>query len=83
MNKEQLQTAKLIEERLEELNTEILALFDAPKKINPKKPFLCRGHIHGAHISEVEITLTIQDINVLQAIRTAEKEGLESLLANL
>ncbi len=80
---EELQKAKAIEARINELNAEIYALFDAPKRIKPSKPFKCVGHIFGSYNSELEITLTHQDIQVLQAIRSAEMDGLKKVLKEL
>lgn len=80
---EELKKAKAIEARINELNAEIYALFDAPKRIKPKKPFKCVGQIFGPYNSELEITLTNQDIQVLQAIRTAEMNGLKKALEEL
>lgn len=80
---EELKTAKVIEARINELNAEIHALFDAPKRIKPRKPFKCVGQIYGLYNSELEITLTHQDIQVLQAIRSAEVEGLKKALKEL
>ena len=83
MTTEELKKAKAIEARINELNTEIYALFDAPKRIKPRKPFKCVGHIFGPYNSELEITLTNQDIQVLQAIRSAEMNGLKKVLEEL
>lgn len=83
MTTEELKTAKVIEARINELNAEIYALFDAPKRIKPRKPFKCVGQIYGHYNSELEITLTHQDIQVLQAIRTAEMNGLKKALEEL
>ena len=83
MTPEVLIAAKAIEERIQELEAEIYALFDAPKKINPKKPFKCFGNIFGNYKSELEITLSNQDIQALQAIRSAEKQSLEKILKKL
>ena len=83
MTIEELKTAKVIEARINELNAEIHALFDAPKRIKPRKPFKCVGQIFGPYNSELEITLTHQDIQVLQAIRTAEMNGLKKALEEL
>lgn len=84
MTEKELKTAKSIEARINELDTEIMALFDAQdKKINPFKPFKIKGHIHLEYPEEVEIKLTLHDIRVLQDIRSAEKTSLQKLLEEL
>lgn len=84
MTEKDLKTAKSIEARINELDTEIMALFDAKdKKINPFKPFKIKGHIRSECLEEVEIKLTLHDIRVLQDIRYAEKTSLQKLLKEL
>lgn len=83
MTDDKLNLAKALETRIKELDAEIMALFDAPKKINPKKPFRCFGQIYGNYNSELYITLTRQDLNALQAIRSAERDHLNKLLKEL
>lgn len=84
MKNEDLKAAKEIETRINQLDAEIMALFDATnKKINPFKPFHVRGQIFGNYDSDFEIRLTKQDINALQAIRSAELEHLRELFNNL
>jgi len=84
MTDQELLAAKLIKERIQELDAQIFALFDAEKKkINPFKPFIVRGQIYGNYSSEKEITLTRQDIVALQEIRQAEKNSLENILKQL
>lgn len=84
MKHEELKAAKEIETRINQLDAEIMALFDAQgKKINPFKPFTVRGQIYGNYDSNFEIKLTKHDISVLQAIRSAELNHLKELLENL
>lgn len=85
MTPEQYNTAQAIRERIIELTEEITALFDAKdKRIKPAKPFICHGFIRSSHFAEdKEITLTKQDIRVLQAIRQAECDQLEKILKEL
>lgn len=84
MTEQELLTANLIEERIKELDAQILALFDAEKKrINPFKSFIVCGKIYSNYVSEKEITLTRQDIVTLQEIRQAEKESLQKILEQL
>ena len=84
MTEQELKIAKSIEEKINELNIEIMALFDAKdKKINPFKPFKIKGRIHSDCPEEVEIKLTHTDIRALQDIRSAEKTFLQKLLKEL
>ena len=85
MTEKELQNANLIKERIEQLNEEIYALFDAKgKRIRPFKPFKVIGFIHSNdYVEEKEITLTLNDIKALQDIRSIEKQTLENILKRL
>lgn len=84
MTEQELKIAKSIEAKINELDTEIMALFDAKdKKINPFKPFKIIGCIRSEYPEEVEIKLTLCDIRALQDIRSAEKTFLQKLLKEL
>lgn len=85
MTDKEIKSINAINKRIAELNTEIYALFDAQdKRINPFKSFKVKGHIHSNdYVTEKEIKLTLTDIQVLQAIRAAEKQSLEKILNDL
>ena len=84
MDKKDLKTASLIQQRIDELEAEIMALFDAQgKKVNPLKPFTVRGQIYGNYVSEKEITLTKHDITILQMVRSEEQDRLKEMLDKL
>lgn len=78
MTEKELKMAKKLETRIKELDTEIMALFDAKGlKINPFKPFKIYNY------SSKEIELTHLDIRVLQDVRSQEKQYLQKLLDEL
>ena len=85
MTDKDIKTINTMRSRIKELDTEIYALFDAMgKKVKPKNPFKVRGYIHSNdYMSEAEIRLTHADIQMLQMIRSKEKETLETILKNL
>lgn len=85
MTEKDIKTINAIRSRIKELDVEIYALFDAMgKKVKPKKPFRVSGHIHSNdYTSEAEIRLTNTDIQMLQMIRSEEKEKLEKILKEL
>ena len=84
MTDKELKNANTIKKRIEELDEEIMALFDARnKRIKPFKPFRVRGFIKSDTISEKEITLTHDDIVLLQQIRCNEKKSLEKILRQM
>lgn len=85
MTDKDIKTINAIRSRIKELDTEIYALFDAmDKKVKPKNPFKVRGYIHSNdYMSDAEIKLTNADIQMLQMIRSEEKETLEKILKEL
>lgn len=85
MTDNELKTANAIRERMDTLDVETYALLDCiGKRINPFKAFKIRSCVRFNNIhEEVTIKLTKQDIMALQAIRSAEKDQLKSLLEDL
>jgi hypothetical protein len=83
MTEKDLEVAKKLDARIKELDNEIMALFDAKgKKINPHKPFTIKKS-RWSGVEETTITLSGQDITILQTIRVSEKLRLEELLKQM
>lgn len=81
MTEKDLEVAKKLDARIKELDDEIMALFDAKgKKINPFKPIQIGKNRYS---KEMTITLSGQDITLLQTIRVAEKLRLEEMLKQM
>lgn len=81
MTEKDLEVAKKLDARIKELDNELMALFDVKgKKINPFKPFTIGKNRYS---EEVTITLSHQDITLLQTIRVSEKLRLEELLKQM
>lgn len=83
MTEKDLEVAKKLDARIKELENEVMALFDAKgKKINPFKPFTIGKNRYGAE-EGTTITLSGQDITILQTIRVSEKLRLEEMLKQM
>lgn len=83
MTEKDLEVAKKLDARIKELDNEVMALFDAKgKKINPFKPFAIGKNRYGVE-EGTTITLSGQDITLLQTIRVSEKLRLEEMLKQM
>lgn len=84
MTENEFESLQVIKERIDTLEEEIYALIGVKQiRVNPFKPFCIKGHTKKSpnFPKETEITLSLEDLNILLNVREKELSTLRKIIS--